>query len=56
MCVTCGCADNNQTTITNMEYADHHTHTLADGTVLLILITMKNHPKFMLKYIIQPYL
>ncbi|MBD2138997.1 hydrogenase nickel incorporation protein HypB [Anabaena sp. FACHB-1237] len=38
MCVTCGCSDNNETTITNMENQhhdhDHHTHTLADGTVI----------------------
>ena len=34
MCVTCGCSDDNQTTITNMENEHHHTHTLADGTVI----------------------
>ncbi|OBQ36711.1 MAG: hydrogenase accessory protein HypB [Anabaena sp. CRKS33] len=34
MCVTCGCFDDNQTTITNMENEHHHTHTLADGTVI----------------------
>ena len=34
MCVTCGCSDDNQTTITNMENQHHHTHTLADGTVI----------------------
>jgi hydrogenase nickel incorporation protein HypB len=34
MCVTCGCSDDNQTTITNMENEHHHTHTLPDGTVI----------------------
>ena len=34
MCVTCGCSDDNQTTITNMENENHHTHTLPDGTVI----------------------
>lgn len=34
MCVNCGCNDDNQMTITNMENADHHTHTLPDGTVI----------------------
>ncbi|MDB9537638.1 hydrogenase nickel incorporation protein HypB [Dolichospermum planctonicum CS-1226] len=34
MCVNCGCADDNQTTITNMENEHHHTHTLPDGTVI----------------------
>ncbi|WP_353930590.1 hydrogenase nickel incorporation protein HypB [Okeanomitos corallinicola TIOX110] len=34
MCVTCGCADDNNITITNMENQHHHTHTLADGTVI----------------------
>jgi hydrogenase nickel incorporation protein HypB len=33
MCVTCGCSDDNETTITNMEN-HHHTHTLPDGTVI----------------------
>ncbi|WP_016949630.1 hydrogenase nickel incorporation protein HypB [Anabaena sp. PCC 7108] len=41
MCVTCGCSDDNQTTITNMEHEHHHTHTLADGTV----ITHTHHQK-----------
>lgn len=41
MCVTCGCSDDHETTITNMEHEhhhhhdhDHHTHTLPDGTVI----------------------
>lgn len=37
MCVTCGCSDDGQAKITNMETdeAQHnHTHTLADGTVI----------------------
>ncbi|MBK1990256.1 hydrogenase nickel incorporation protein HypB [Sphaerospermopsis aphanizomenoides BCCUSP55] len=34
MCVTCGCSDDNETTITNMENEHHHTHTLPDGTVI----------------------
>ncbi|MBD2442360.1 hydrogenase nickel incorporation protein HypB [Dolichospermum sp. FACHB-1091] len=34
MCVNCGCSGDNQTTITNMENEHHHTHTLADGTVI----------------------
>ena len=34
MCVTCGCADDNNTTITNMENPHSHTHTLPDGTVI----------------------
>ncbi|MBE9058878.1 hydrogenase nickel incorporation protein HypB [Sphaerospermopsis sp. LEGE 08334] len=34
MCVTCGCSDDNETTITNMENQHHHTHTLPDGTVI----------------------
>ncbi|NEO56376.1 MAG: hydrogenase nickel incorporation protein HypB [Okeania sp. SIO3B5] len=42
MCVTCGCSDNSQTTITNaqtgekMSLNNHnsHTHTLPDGTVI----------------------
>jgi hydrogenase nickel incorporation protein HypB len=34
MCVTCGCSDDNETTITNMENQYHHTHTLPDGTVI----------------------
>ncbi len=33
MCVTCGCSDDNETTITNMGN-HHHTHTLPDGTVI----------------------
>ncbi|TAE56498.1 MAG: hydrogenase accessory protein HypB [Nostocales cyanobacterium] len=34
MCVTCGCSDDNETTITNMENQHSHTHTLPDGTVI----------------------
>lgn len=36
MCVTCGCSDNGQVTVTNLETANGHTHThtLADGTVV----------------------
>ena len=34
MCVNCGCSGDNQATITNMENEHHHTHTLADGTVI----------------------
>lgn len=34
MCVTCGCSDDNNTTITNMENQHSHTHTLTDGTVI----------------------
>ncbi|QLE54052.1 hydrogenase nickel incorporation protein HypB [Nostoc sp. TCL26-01] len=40
MCVTCGCSDDAQTIITNLETGDmaqnhnHHTHTLPDGTVI----------------------
>jgi hydrogenase nickel incorporation protein HypB len=37
MCVTCGCYDNDETQITNLETGEiehHHTHTLADGTVV----------------------
>ncbi|MBD2569804.1 hydrogenase nickel incorporation protein HypB [Anabaena lutea] len=34
MCVTCGCADDNEAKTTNLDHAHHHTHTLADGTVI----------------------
>ncbi|MEH1907647.1 MAG: hydrogenase nickel incorporation protein HypB [Nostoc sp.] len=39
MCVTCGCSDDGETKITNMETGEaeqnhHHTHTLPDGTVI----------------------
>ncbi len=45
MCVTCGCSDDAETTITNLETGEvveikadghehHHTHTLPDGTVI----------------------
>jgi hydrogenase nickel incorporation protein HypB len=46
MCVTCGCSDNGQTKIANLETGElmaitstddnqhHHTHTLSDGTVI----------------------
>ncbi|MFN6536670.1 MAG: hydrogenase nickel incorporation protein HypB [Nostoc sp. EkiNYC01] len=40
MCVTCGCSDDGETKITNLEVSEaehnhhHHTHTLADGTVI----------------------
>lgn len=45
MCVTCGCSDNSETTISNLETGEvveikgeshehHHTHTLPDGSVI----------------------
>ena len=34
MCVTCGCSDDNGGKITNLEVDNHHTHTLADGSVI----------------------
>ncbi|WP_445637466.1 Hydrogenase maturation factor HypB [Nostoc sp. DSM 114161] len=37
MCVTCGCSDDGETKITNLEVSEDehtHTHTLADGTVI----------------------
>ncbi|MDJ0508860.1 MAG: hydrogenase nickel incorporation protein HypB [Crocosphaera sp.] len=40
MCVTCGCSDGNEVTLTNIDTGKttdingHHTHTLADGTVI----------------------
>ncbi|MGK7942579.1 MAG: GTP-binding protein, partial [Crocosphaera sp.] len=40
MCVTCGCSGGNDVTLTNIETGKttdingHHTHTLADGTVI----------------------
>ncbi|MGK7958641.1 MAG: hydrogenase nickel incorporation protein HypB [Crocosphaera sp.] len=43
MCVTCGCSDSNEVTMTNMgtgkttditNIKGHHTHTLADGTII----------------------
>jgi len=40
MCVTCGCSDESEDKITNLETGEmvhnhhHHTHTLADGTVI----------------------
>ena len=40
MCVTCGCSDDGETKITNLETGEaehnhhHHTHTLPDGTVI----------------------
>ena len=40
MCVTCGCSEGNEVTMTNvitgktMEMNGHHTHTLEDGTVI----------------------
>ncbi|MDJ0532361.1 MAG: hydrogenase nickel incorporation protein HypB [Xenococcaceae cyanobacterium MO_207.B15] len=37
MCVTCGCSDNSQVTVTSLENdktSHSHTHTLADGTVI----------------------
>ena len=40
MCVTCGCSDDSETKITNLETGEtehnhhHHTHTLPDGTVI----------------------
>ncbi|MBW4616043.1 MAG: hydrogenase nickel incorporation protein HypB [Desmonostoc vinosum HA7617-LM4] len=46
MCVTCGCSDNSETKITNLETDDlahHHTHTLPDGTVITHFHTHKTH-------------
>ncbi|MDJ0746275.1 MAG: hydrogenase nickel incorporation protein HypB [Xenococcaceae cyanobacterium MO_167.B27] len=37
MCVTCGCSDNSQVTVTSLENdktSHSHTHTLADGTII----------------------
>ena len=35
MCVTCGCSDNSQVTVTSLDNGKaSHTHTLADGTVI----------------------
>src|SRR5512141_2350789 len=41
MCVTCGCSDDSQVTLTDMKTGvktavnhHHHSHTLADGTVI----------------------
>lgn len=34
MCVTCGCGDDNQAKISNLENDHNHTHTLADGTII----------------------
>jgi hydrogenase nickel incorporation protein HypB len=37
MCVTCGCSDDSEVKITNLETGEdehHHTHTLPDGTVI----------------------
>ncbi len=38
MCVSCGCADEGESKVTNLQADvvehDHHTHTLADGTVI----------------------
>ncbi|MBD2561952.1 MULTISPECIES: hydrogenase nickel incorporation protein HypB [Nostoc] len=38
MCVTCGCSDDGETKITNLETGEaehnHHTHTLPDGSVI----------------------
>ena len=37
MCVTCGCSDNSQVTVTSLENgktSHAHTHTLADGTII----------------------
>jgi hydrogenase nickel incorporation protein HypB len=37
MCVTCGCSDDGETKIINLEtdeFEHHHTHTLSDGTVI----------------------
>ncbi|AFZ57296.1 hydrogenase nickel incorporation protein HypB [Anabaena cylindrica FACHB-243] len=33
MCITCGCSDDKEAKITNLE-PEHHTHTLPDGTVI----------------------
>ncbi|MEH2459425.1 hydrogenase nickel incorporation protein HypB [Nostoc sp.] len=38
MCVTCGCSEDGEIKITNLETDEaehHHTHTLADGTVII---------------------
>jgi hydrogenase nickel incorporation protein HypB len=35
MCVTCGCSDDSEVKVTNLEPEYHHTHTLADGTVII---------------------
>jgi hydrogenase nickel incorporation protein HypB len=43
MCVTCGCSDDNEATITNMENEHHHTHTLPDGTVITHSHHHENH-------------
>ncbi|MBE9005692.1 hydrogenase nickel incorporation protein HypB [Fortiea sp. LEGE XX443] len=37
MCVTCGCSDDGESKITNLETGEihhHHTHTLPDGTII----------------------
>ncbi|MEA5554006.1 hydrogenase nickel incorporation protein HypB [Anabaena cylindrica UHCC 0172] len=34
MCITCGCSDDGETKITNLETEHHHTHTLPDGTII----------------------
>ncbi|MBD2292771.1 hydrogenase nickel incorporation protein HypB [Anabaena sphaerica FACHB-251] len=43
MCVTCGCSDDNEATITNMDNEHHHTHTLPDGTVITHSHNHENH-------------
>lgn len=55
MCVTCGCSDDAETTITNLETGEvveikaenqehHHTHTLPDGTVITHSHTHESTP------------
>ena len=55
MCVTCGCSDDTETTITNLETGEvveikaegqghHHTHTLPDGTVITHSHTHESTP------------
>ena len=55
MCVTCGCSDDAETTITNLETGEvvevkaegqehHHTHTLPDGTIITHAHTHESTP------------
>ncbi|WP_017656022.1 hydrogenase nickel incorporation protein HypB [Fortiea contorta] len=48
MCVTCGCSDEGKSKITNLqddvvEHNHHHTHTLADGTVITHIHSDDHH-------------
>ncbi|NEP79081.1 MAG: hydrogenase nickel incorporation protein HypB, partial [Okeania sp. SIO3B3] len=53
MCVTCGCSDNSETTITNFQTGEKmsvdnhhsHTHTLPDGTVITHTHSHSNTPE-----------